>query len=377
MFTMFNGLCIIVPSMAGLVIMRFIKGAFGSSLLANAGGVVADIFPASQRGLGIIVFSSAPLLGPVLGPVVGGFIAQNFGFQWLEGFLTIFSGILWIVVSLIVPETYSPVLLQRRAATLTNMTGRIYKSKAEEEINRSLRARLKIALTRPWTLLFLEPIVLLLSIYMAILYGTLYMFFGSFPIVYQQVRGWDESSGGLAFLGIGTGVVLGIIFSFFDHRRYHNLAFASGNQTLEPEARLPPSLVGCVAIPIGIFWFAWTNGVSVNSLVSIAGQVPFGFGFVLVYLTSQNYLIDAYTIYAASVLAANTLLRSAIGATFPLFTTYMYSNLGIHWASSVPAFLSLCCVPFPFLFYRYGVYIRRKCKYAAEADRVRRAVFDS
>jgi MFS family permease len=191
MFTMFNGLCIIVPSMAGLVVMRFIKGAFGSSLLANAGGVVADIFPASQRGLGIIVFSSAPLLGPVLGPVVGGFIAQNFGFRWLEGFLwgsangrlnesnrltscirTIFSGILWIVVALIVPETYSPVLLQRRAATLTNMTGRIYKSKAEEEINRSLRARLKIALTRPWTLLFLEPIVLLLSIYMAILYGT-------------------------------------------------------------------------------------------------------------------------------------------------------------------------------------------------------------
>lgn len=48
----------------------------------------------------------------------------------------------------------------------------------------------------------------------------------------------------------------------------------------------------------------------------------------------------------------------------------MYDGLGIHWASSVPAFLSLACVPFPFLFYKYGESIRLKCKFAAEAARV-------
>jgi hypothetical protein len=51
-----------------------------------------------------------------------------------------------------------------------------------------------------------------------------------------------------------------------------------------------------------------------------------------------------------------------------LFTMYMYQNLGIHWASCIPAFLAVACVPFPFLFYRYGHVVRRKCKYAAEAD---------
>jgi hypothetical protein len=45
----------------------------------------------------------------------------------------------------------------------------------------------------------------------------------------------------------------------------------------------------------------------------------------------------------------------------------MYQNLGIHWASSIPAFLSLACVPFPFLLYKYGATIRLKCKYSAEA----------
>ena len=45
----------------------------------------------------------------------------------------------------------------------------------------------------------------------------------------------------------------------------------------------------------------------------------------------------------------------------------MYANLGIHWASSVPGFLALACVPAPFLFYKYGEAIRMKCKYAAQA----------
>lgn len=81
----------------------------------------------------------------------------------------------------------------------------------------------------------------------------------------------------------------------------------------------------------------------------------------------MNYLIDAYTIFAASVLAANAVLRSLFGAAFPLFTSYMYADLGIHWASSIPAFLALACVPFPFLFYKYGPAIRARCKFAAES----------
>jgi hypothetical protein len=126
-------------------------------------------------------------------------------------------------------------------------------------------------------------------------------------------------------------------------------------------------MIGSIALPVGLFWFAWTNYPSIHWSVSIIGTAPFGFGMVLVFLSIMNYLIDAYVIYAASVLAANSVLRSLFGAGFPLFTTYIYKNLGIHWASSIPAFLALACVPFPFLFYKYGEPIRMKCKYAAQA----------
>lgn len=64
-------------------------------------------------------------------------------------------------------------------------------------------------------------------------------------------------------------------------------------------------------------------------LVSIAAQVPFGFGFVLIYISVQEYLVDAYTIYAASVLAANTIFRSAFGAIFPLFTNVSFRSSSI------------------------------------------------
>lgn len=90
---------------------------------------------------------------------------------------------------------------------------------------------------------------------------------------------------------------------------------------------------------------------------------------MLIFLAITNYLIDAYTIFAASVLAANSLLRSAFGAAFPMFTSYMYRDLGIHWASSVPAFLALACLPAPFVLYKYGAAIRKRCTYSAMAER--------
>jgi hypothetical protein len=226
---------------------------------------------------------------------------------------------------------------------------------------------LKTSLSRPFILLFREPIVLLLSIYLAIIYGTLYMLFGAFPIVYELHRGWNQGVSGLAFLGVMIGMLGAIAYSIPENTRYGKLLEKNGGYS-PPESRLPPCMLASIALPIGLFWFAWTNSPSIHWMASIAAGVPFGFGMVLVFLSVFNYLIDAYTIFAASVLAANSLLRSMFGFAFPLFTTYMYENLGIHWASCVPAFLALACVPFPFVLYKKGLAIRKYCKYSAQSE---------
>lgn len=164
-------------------------------------------------------------------------------------------------------------------------------------------------------------------------------------------------------------MVLGIGFVAWANKWYVAAAEKNGG-IAPPESRLEPSLYGSIAIPVGMFWFAWTNYPSIHWISPVLAGAPFGFGLNIVFLGITNYLIDSYTIFAASVLAANTVLRSLFGAAFPLFTSDMYKALGIHWASSVPAFLALACVPFPFIFYKYGAQIRARCVYAAQAEAV-------
>lgn len=368
MLTLFNATAAASNSITTLLVLRFLAGTFGSSPLTNAGGVIADMFPANQRGLATGIFSACPFLGPAIGPIVGGFAGQSLGFRWIEGIMACFTGFLWILGSLTIPETYAPVLLKRRAEALSTRTEKTYISIIEHRQGKpSPAAAFKTAIVRPWALLFLEPIVLLISIYMAIIYGTLFLLFGAFPIVFQEGRGWSQGVGGLAFLGVAVGMIAGTAYAIFDNGRYRRVEEAHGGRAPPEEGRLPPAMLGAVAIPIGMFWFAWTNGPSIHWIVCVIACVPFGAGMVLVFLPCVNYLIDGYTIYAASVLAANSVLRSLFGAAFPLFTDQMYKKLGIHWASSLPAFLALACTPMPFVFYKYGESIRMKCKYAARA----------
>ncbi|EXJ88780.1 hypothetical protein A1O3_01844 [Capronia epimyces CBS 606.96] len=373
--TVFNAAAAGAPNIQSLLVFRFLAGTFAASPLTNSGGVVADLFRQEQRGLAMILFAMAPFMGPVLGPIVGGFLGQGPGWRWVEGCSAIMSGVMWIISALTVPETYAPLLLRKRADKLSKMTGKCYRSKIEvfRGGRTSARHEFSKALVRPWALLFHEPIVLFLSVYMSIVYGTLYMLFGAFPIVYQELRGWNEGEGGLAFSGVIIGTVLAIFYGALDNKRYiqksRALAASSSSRTsLPPEERLIPSIIGGISVPVSLFWFAWTNGPTVHWMASIAAGVPFGFGIVLIFISIKNYLVDAYTVFAASALAVTVIMRSCFGAAFPLFTTYMYHGLGVHWASTLVAFLSLACLPIPFVFWKVGASLRKRCRYAAEAE---------
>lgn len=326
-------------SMPALLILRFLAGTFGASPLTNSGGVIADLFPPSERGLGMSIFGAAPFMGPVLGPIIGGFVTQTIGWRWVQGICAIFIGTVWLVGCFLMPETYGPVLLRQKATYLSRTTGQTYISVLEIN-NGSVTPSAVFAKTlkRPWVLLFREPIVLIASTYMSIIYGTIYMFMGAFPIVYQKNRGWSPGISGLAFLGLAVGMFFGLVYTIHDNQRYKKLG-----KTATPESRLPPCMIGAVALPVGMFAFAWSNGKDVHWSAGIILSSPFGFGCVLVFMSCLNYLLDSYTIYAASVLAAGAMLRSLFGFAFPLFTSQMYANLGIHWASSVPAFLTGKC----------------------------------
>lgn len=72
----------------------------------------------------------------------------------------------------------------------------------------------------------------------------------------------------------------------------------------------------------------------------------------------STYLVDAYTIYAASAMAANTIVRSLFGALIPLAGPSLYQALGLGWGNSLLGFIAVAMIPIPFLFIKYGERIR-------------------
>ncbi|KAJ1309396.1 hypothetical protein OPQ81_006173 [Rhizoctonia solani] len=365
-FTLFHlggALAVNTPT---LIITRFLAGAFGSSPLTNAGGTIADIFTTNERGLASALFAMAPFGGPVLGPIVGGYVSESrAGWRWNFWIMFIFSAMMFLLGAFLVPETFAPVLLRRHARELHIESGGNlhYISKYEKGSKKPFGEIMKVNLSRPFVLLFREPIVLLFSIYTALLYGTLYGLFAAFPVVFQRGRHFSPGEGGLPFLGVGLGIILATCCTPINNNIYSR-AVQKGNGVAPPEARLVMACVGAVLLPISMTWFAWTTYPSVHYMVPIIAGVPFGAGMLFVFNSVISYLIDSYTLYAASALAANAVMRSIMGAAFPLFTPRMYASLGDQWACMIFAFLSLLCTPIPFLFYHFGPAIRARSTFS-------------
>lgn len=364
-FVAFSGIVGFSSSMTVVIVLRFFAGLAGSFTQAVAPAVVADMFNAQDRGLVMSIFTLAGLVGQNLGPIVCGFLVKAYGWRSIAILITCASLPTWCILMSTFPETYAPVLLQRRADKLTKETGKQHLVAGITP--KPIAQQLRVGALRPWIMLIYEPIVTLLSLFLSVVHGTLFLLFAAYPIVFQQVRGWPQGVASLPFLAIILGIMLSLVYvALVDQKRYARVV-AKYNGAAPPEARLPPAMLGAAALPIGLFWFAWTNDPSVHFMVCVSAGTLFGFAMVLLYMSLTNYIVDAYLGYAASALAASTVLRSVAGAAFPLFTGKMYAALGIHWASSVPAFLALVFIPCLFAFYKWGDKLRGMTRFGAEA----------
>ncbi|KPI40869.1 Caffeine resistance protein 5 [Cyphellophora attinorum] len=342
-----------------LLAFRFITGFVGSPSLATGGASIADMYTPAKRTYGIAVWGIGAVLGPVMGPLVGGFAAEAKGWTWTIWELTWLSGFALVVLIFLMPETSSANILYRRTRRLRKMTGNDKLICEPELIGEQMTNQeiVRMVLIRPFTLGFLEPICFALNMYIALIYGLLYIWFESFPIVFVEIYGFSLGTEGLAFIGIlvGAFVVLPPFLWWF--HKYTEPKFDDKGE-LTPEWRLPPAFVGAFCIPICLFWFAWTSRESVHWIVPIIGTAFFSIGAFLLFNAVLNYLGDA--------IHSNDLIRSSFGAGFPLFASAMYKKLGVGWASSLLGFLSIAFIPIPFLLFKYGASLRKRSKNARQ-----------
>ncbi|CAG8984149.1 hypothetical protein HYALB_00008150 [Hymenoscyphus albidus] len=301
LFVCFNAGCALAPNIQALLIFRFLSGFFGSSAVANTGGALADIWPQSHRSVPFALFATGGSLGPVFAPIVGGFISQ--------------------------------ALTERYVTTLT----------------------------QPWMMLFTEPILFTLGLYSACIWGILYLNFTAYPFVFQTERKWDQGVAGLSLLGITLGMTIATASSPWIDDIY--CAYTKNLKGPKPEARLPHLIFLAWLVPVALFWFGWTATPPTHWMVCISAGVPFGIGFITLFLGANAYLTDCYGRFSASALAAHAVMRLSFSGTFPLFATRLYDELGTPWAASTLGFITLAMAPVPWLFYKYGPKLRSLSKY--------------
>ena len=347
-----------------ILITRFFTGFFGSAPITNTGGVLGDIWPATQRGTAIIFYAVAVVGGPVFGPVVGGALMQGgISWRWTQMVTGIMMSLIWICDFLVLDESFAPVLLVYKARRLRMLTGNWALHAKHEEWDPSIKEMMVKFGVRPFQML-LTPICFLIALYASFVYGILYANFASFPIMFEGERGWNQLVGNLPFLAILVGILLGAATNVIAQKHY-NKRFTMNKNRPVPEARLPPMMVGSIFFAAGLFITAWTSSRNIHWAGQIVGTVLVGLGFFTIFQSALNYLIDTFQRYAASAIAAGTFLRSSFAVAFPLFINPMYRKLGIPWATTVFAFFALALIPIPFLFYFFGKQIRSRGKYTA------------
>ena len=200
----------------------------------------------------------------------------------------------------------------------------------------------------------------MLCTYVAILYGTLYLLFTTYSIVFEDIYSFSTFEAGLVFTPGASGTLLGLLYIGTISDRTLKMRAAAG-KIIAPEDRLPQiiTIPGALTFPAGLFLYGWSAQAHVHWSIPLLGTAITGFGSILIFTAIQTYLVDAFEGHAASAIGANAVLRGIAGATIPLGGLGLYERLGWGWGNSLLAFLALAFAPMPLLIGAYGGKIRR------------------
>ena len=295
-FMIFNFAVAAGKDLQTVMICRFWSGFCGACPLSVVAAVFADIFGNKQRGPAVVVFASCVFMGPMLGPFIGGFIIldQSLGWRWTS-YLTGIMGALSLGLNVFfLPESYPPIVLVGKAAELRRRTKNWGIHAKQEEVEVDMQELITKNFSRPIRLLFTEPVVLLVTIYMSFIYGLLYCFLTAYPIVFQGVHHMNPGVGGLPFFGLVCGVFLAAGYIIFTSTSYNKKLKENAGIPV-PEWRLPPVIIGGVAFAAGLFWFGWTGFTkSIHWIVPTLSGLLSGFGLLAIFIQLLNYIIDSY-----------------------------------------------------------------------------------
>jgi MFS family permease len=364
----------LAPNIGAQIVFRFLASTAGAAPSVCAGGSIVDMFDALEKSYMLPLFSLFGFGGAALGPVMGAWIAESpilHTWRWAEWFTLMFAAITLVTTFLFQPETYAPVLLSWKARQLRTISGDDRYFAAHEIERVPLTSRLKTALKRPLIMAFHEPIILLISAYLSLVFIILFTFLSGYDYIFRRTYNISQGLTNTLFIAIVIGVVLSYATTPWIYRhtlRAQQLAKINGHSQFSPEIRLWYAMLGAPALPISLFWLAWTSYPSISIWVPLSATVFFGYAAVLIFTTTYMYLIDSYESVAASALVFATVSRYVVSAGMVTASIPFYENVGHHWTVTILGCFSLLLTPIPYVFYKYGDRIRRKSRFAVTSE---------
>ncbi|KAJ5921185.1 hypothetical protein N7466_009511 [Penicillium verhagenii] len=332
-FFIFVVLCLptsLVDNFAGLMVLRFFQGFFGSPCLASGGASMADMYSDIHMPLALTSWVAAAYGGPALGPLFSAYSVVREGWRWALWEILWISGPVFCVMLVFFPETSTDTILLRRAQRLRKVTGNpnIFSPSEISRGGQGVFSFMVSSLVKPLEIMAKDPAILFTNIYTSLVYAIYYSFFESFPLVYPVVYGFSLGQSGLIFITLavacGLGVVMYIIYLYT-----YLMPDLKAHGHRDQEHRLIPALVASIFPPVGLLIFAWTSRQSVHWIVSAIGVMIYASAVFIIFQCIFVYIPLAYPRYAASLFAGNDFSRSGLAFAFILFSRTGLSVLGI------------------------------------------------
>ncbi|KAL4801831.1 MFS general substrate transporter [Aspergillus unguis] len=345
-----------------IIISRFLQGMLGSGALAVGSGMLAEVWGIHTRAIAIGLSASSMNLGSTVGPIAGSFIQARYGWRWI-GWVTllVYAGVA-VLTPFTVHESSRKRILEGKAARLRKETGELYYAPSEKHAL-TFGTLVQRYGKMPLQMMGQEPILIIITLYLTLVYGTLYLSYQMFPYAFKE-RGWSAPIASLPFLSVVLGVITAWGFVVLHTVLFYWPRLKKGTTT--PEDRLPPMILGgCMLVP-SLLWFGWA--MQTHWFAQVMACFFLGCALQLIFISGIIYIVDVYIPNANSAISIHVAVRSLVSATFPLWGSKVYESLGVQWTSTLLAGLGVVLVPSPIAFYFYGAKIRSWSRFCETFD---------
>ena len=379
------------PSLALILLMRFLAGFGGGTSIVLAPAVMRDLYPKIEhRGKGLAMVGGAIYLGPAVGPILGGLVGAEgrLGWRWVFWIMAIWGAALFVLGWCVVRESCPGRLEMLREEqgmgsthgrddSISSMTAMLpaaadIAGAPHQQIPVARRAAamsLRRSLLRPMRLMASRPVLLVYALLNAMSFGIYCIVLTTFATLWIERYQQSETIASLHYISIalgasiacqGTGRLMDVIQRKMASRPRIPVSGAEVKQDKQaPEYRMITLALAAVSLTIGLICYGWTAQKHAHWVVVDIGVAVWCFGVFGCQQTWLAYISDEFGQYTGSANAAAKLGGYMTGFLFPLFAPKLYAGWGYGVGNTVLAVVwAVVALPVPWLLWKYGARLR-------------------